>query len=115
MKWLMDENFNGRILSGLLTRYPDLDVVRAQDTELYQQPDPVVLEWAAQENRILVTHDIGTIPDYAYERVEQGLVMPGVLIVPKKLDIGTAIRELATIIEASEAPEWENRVVHLPL
>jgi hypothetical protein len=38
----------------------------------------MVLDWAAQENRILLTHDITTITRYAYERVQNGQGMPGV-------------------------------------
>ena len=52
-----DENFNNDILRGLLRRNPSLDVVRIQDVGLTQASDPDVLEWAAQENRVLLTHD----------------------------------------------------------
>ena len=42
--FLADENFDNRILDGLLSRKPDIDVVRAQDVGLYGQKDPVILE-----------------------------------------------------------------------
>ena len=57
-----DENFNNDILRGLLRRNPSLDIVRIQDVGLVQAPDPDVLEWAAQEDRVLLTHDRNTIP-----------------------------------------------------
>jgi hypothetical protein len=65
--------------------------------------------------RILVTHDIKTIPKYAYERIAARLPMPGVIVVPKEFPIGQAIEELLTIIECSEQSEHENQVVHIPL
>lgn len=37
------------------------------------------LAWAAQEGRILLTHDVATSTRYAYERVTPGQLMPGVL------------------------------------
>lgn len=79
MRFAADENFDGKILKKLRLLFPDLDVVRVQDTEMYQQPDPAVLEWAAQENRIILTHDVQTLVGDAYARVEQGLPMAGVI------------------------------------
>ncbi len=64
MRFLADENFNNDILRGLQERMPDIDVVRVQDTEVYQSDDPRLLEWAAQQGRILLTHDVKTIPGY---------------------------------------------------
>jgi GH15 family glucan-1,4-alpha-glucosidase len=58
LKLLADENFDNTILRGLLRRQPDIDIIRVQDTELYGANDSTVLAWAAQENRILLTHDV---------------------------------------------------------
>jgi predicted nuclease of predicted toxin-antitoxin system len=65
-----DENFNNDIIRGLLRRKPDLDIVRIQNVGLSGADDPTVLQWAAQEGRILLTEDVSTITRYAYERVE---------------------------------------------
>ena len=46
-----DENFDSRIVRGLLRVLPELDLVRVQDTELAAAPDPDVLAWAAQIHR----------------------------------------------------------------
>ena len=115
MRLLLDENFNHHILRGLKLRAPKLDYVIAQRTELQGVPDPSLLEWAAATDRILVTHDLATIPKYAYERVTASLPMPGVIVIPKTFPIGQAIEELLTIIECSAPNEHENQVVHLPL
>lgn len=77
-----DENFNNRIVRGLLHRKPDLDIVRIQDIGLSGADDQAVLEWAAQEERVLLTHDVRTITQYAYERVDADQLMPGVFEVP---------------------------------
>jgi predicted nuclease of predicted toxin-antitoxin system len=82
MRFAADENLDGTILTQLRKRFPNLDVVRVQDTPLYQARDPALLEWAAREDRILITHDVRTLIGDAYARVEQGLTMPGVIIVP---------------------------------
>jgi len=44
-----DEDFNNRILRGVLRRLPKLDIVRVQDANLPKKDDPDVLEWAARE------------------------------------------------------------------
>ena len=72
-----DENFNGDVVRGLLRRKPDLDIVRIQDVGLSGADDRAVLEWAASEGRVVVTHDISTLAGHAFERVEAGRPMPG--------------------------------------
>jgi predicted nuclease of predicted toxin-antitoxin system len=115
MRFAADENFNNDILRGLLRRYPELDVVRIQDTEVYEAEDPVVLEWAAQAGRILLTHDdTRTMPDFAYERVREGKPLPGVFVVNDQAPMGQVIDDLLTILGASDTSEWENRVIYLP-
>lgn len=110
-----DENFDGKIIRGLRRIEPTVDIVRVQDTALYQKQDPLVLEWAATEGRILLTHDVRTMPKYAYERVDKGLPMSGVFIISDQLPAGLVIDELLLLHGASEPAEWENRVIHLPV
>jgi predicted nuclease of predicted toxin-antitoxin system len=65
MRLAADENFNNDIVRGLLRRKPDLDIIRIQEAGLSGATDPVVLEWAAAENRLLLTHDVTTITRHA--------------------------------------------------
>jgi hypothetical protein len=102
LRFLADENFNGRIVRGLLRRLPELDIVRAQDLEaLYQAIDPVVLQWAADEQRVVLSHDIST--------------MPGLFEVHSDLPVGQAIEDLVLLAEASLPGEWEGQVRFLLL
>ena len=78
LKLACDENLNNNILRGLFRKRSDLDIVRIQDAGLIGADDPTVLEWAARENRVLLTHDVATITRYAYERLDAGHAMPGV-------------------------------------
>jgi len=84
LKLAADENFNNDIIRGLLRRKPDLDIVRIQDVGLSGADDPTVLGWAAQEERILLTHDVKTITRYAYKRVDADQAMPGVFEVSRR-------------------------------
>lgn len=67
LRFAADENFNGDIVRGLLRRNPKLDIVRVQDVGLSGADDPSVLEWAAEQRRIVVTHDISTLAKHAFD------------------------------------------------
>lgn len=110
-----DENFNGDIVRGLLFRLPDLNLVRVQDVGLEGAIDPVVLAWAAENDCIILTHDRATLPNFAFDRVVAGEVMPGVFVVNDRLPVGRAIEELVLVATCSEASEWLGRVLYLPL
>ena len=56
-----DENLNNDIVRGLMRRKPDLDILRVQDVGLSRADDPTILEWTAQEGRVLLTHDVSTL------------------------------------------------------
>ncbi len=115
IRFLTDEDFDNDILRGIVLRLSDLDIVRVQDVGLLGESDLVVLEWAARETRVLLTHDIRTMRRHAYARVEAGLPMPGVFVVPQSLPIGQAIEEVLLLAECSVEGEWEGQVRFLPL
>lgn len=110
-----DENFNGDIVRALLRRKPDFDIVRVQDVGLSGADDPAVLEWAAGEGRIVVTHDISTLAGYAFARVAAGRSMPGVFAVHSEGPIGSVIDDLLLLVYRSLDGEWEGQVRFLPL
>lgn len=115
MRFAADENFDGRILDGLRTRLPELDIVRIQDTEMYQAPDNKLLIWLADEGRILLTHDVRTMPRYVYERVRAGQPVPGVIEVHGDTPIGAAIDDLEIMIGAGTPEDFENQVKYIPI
>ena len=115
LQLVADENFNNNIVRGLLRRRPELDIVRLQDVGLSGADDPTVLEWAAQQRRVLLTHDVSTITRYAYDRVRIGQPMPGVFEVSRNVPIGRAIEDILLLAECSLDGEWEGQVRYLPL
>lgn len=114
MRLVTDENFNGSILRGLVRRLPELDVVRIQDVGLIHADDPTILEWAANEGRILLSHDVATITLYAYERIKNGLPMPGVVEVIATAPIGQVIDDLYLFVCCSLPDEYEGQILFIP-
>ena len=115
LRLAVDEHFNNNILRGLLRRRSDLDIVRIQDAGLSGESDETVLGWAAQEGRVLLTHDVSTITHYAYQRVRAGQRMPGVFEVSRAVPIGRAIDDILLLVDYSLEGEWEGQVRYLPL
>ena len=114
MRFLADEDFDNRIFRGLLRRLPHLDLVRVQDTQVASGDDPMVLQWAATENRVVLTHDVNTMTYYFKQRIDKGLVSPGLLFVPQTLPIGLAIDELVLVAEYSHEGEYRNQMRFIP-
>jgi hypothetical protein len=115
VRFLADADLNKAIVSGVLRREPSIDVLTAHVAGLRRMKDPEVLTLAAGQQRVLVSHDVGTMPAHFRVFRNAGKQSAGVFLVPQSLDIGTAIEELLLIWLASEAMEWENRLEWLPL
>jgi predicted nuclease of predicted toxin-antitoxin system len=115
LRFLADENFNNDLMRALLRRLPHLDIIRAQDTVIAGEEDPALLAWAADEGRILLTHDARTIPRFAFDRVRAGQPMPGVVVVAMVASRGEVLDDLFVLIAASSNDEWHDRVHFVPL
>jgi hypothetical protein len=115
LRLAVDEDFDNRIVRGLLRLLPQLDIARVQDAGLMGRSDPEVLAWAAGEQRILLTHDASTMTRHAYTRVESGKPMPGVFEVGQEIPIREAIDDVLLIATCSLDGEYEGQVRYLPL
>jgi hypothetical protein len=114
IRFLADEDFNGRIVRGLFLRRRDLDLVRVQDVGLQSADDAVVPQWTDEHSRILLTHDLRTLPNHVRNRLAAGLHVPGVLVVDDLAPIGACLEDIELVIECSEESEWQDRIVYLP-
>ena len=77
--------------------------------------DPAILDWAASNERILLTHDRATMPDFAYERLARGQTMLGVFVINDRMPVRQVIDELLLLQDCSEQDEWKGIVLYLPL
>jgi predicted nuclease of predicted toxin-antitoxin system len=115
LRLLIDEDVHGDVVKGLRRRQQAVDLVRAQDVGLRHTPDAVLLEWAAQQGRVVVSVDKKTLAVDAWDRVARGLPMPGVAILRTLLTIGQAIDDLELIALAGNPDDFRDQVIYLPL
>jgi hypothetical protein len=114
VRFQADADLNAEIVAGVLRRELSIDFQTVDEANLCRVPDPEVLALAAQEGRILVTHDRRTIPRHFAAFILHHS-SPGVFIIAQTVSVRVAIEELLLVWAASESAEWRNLIVELPL
>ena len=114
LRFQADVNLNELILRAACRREPALDFHTTDAASLGGLSHPKVLERAAEEGRLLVTHDLQTMPRHfaAFITTHQSA---GLLLVPQSLPIAAAVDEHLLIWSTMEAEEWINLMWYLPL
>jgi hypothetical protein len=114
VRFQADWNLNHIIVDATRRREPLLDFQTAHAAGLLGVSDPDVLVRVAHESRLLVTHDFYDMPQhFANFILEQ--ISAGVLLVPQRLPVATVVEDLLLIWEATEAEDWQNSIMSLPL
>ena len=114
-RFLADQDLNEHIVEGVRQREPTVEFILARDVGLKDSPDPTVLEFAAVHGYLLVSHDASSMPAHAHRRMTAGKSVRGLFIARQIQSIGPVIEDLVMIWSASEAEEWRDQVVFLPL
>jgi hypothetical protein len=115
LRFLTDEDFDGRLTSALLAALPGLDLVRVQDVDLMHTADEDILAWAAVAGRIVLTHDRNTMTGLASARVQASEPMPGLFVVGRRASLGRILNDLELMAAASEMDEWRDQIIFVPL
>jgi predicted nuclease of predicted toxin-antitoxin system len=102
VRFQADADLKQAIVTGAIRRQPNLDFQSANAAGLEGKKDSDVLWIAAQDGRVLVTHDRKTMPaEFGRFIVSQN--SSGVLILSQNLPISDAIEALILVWEASTA------------
>ena len=112
IKFQADADLNDDIVKGVKRRFPEIDIQNAKDAGLEGLDDPMLLALAADEGRILITHDRRTMPFHFAEFISERN-SAGVIVVSKKTSISTVIDELVLIWVALTAEEFQNRIASI--
>ena len=115
VRFLADASLHHAIVSGCLRRDPAIDFLSAQVAHLDGVVDADVLGLAAEQGRILVTHDFRTMPKHFGEFLAAGHTSPGVFLVKQRTPVAYVIDELLFVWLASEPADWTNVIAEIPL
>jgi predicted nuclease of predicted toxin-antitoxin system len=113
IRFQADADLKQAIVTGTIRRQPSIDFQSANAAGLEGKKDPEVLAIAAQESRVLVTHDRKTMPA-EFGKFIESQTSSGVLILSQNMSVSEAIEALILIWEASSAEEWINQIMSIP-
>ena len=113
VRFQADADLKKAIVTGIIRKEPNIDFCLANVAGLEGKSDQEVLAIAAQDGRVLITHDRKTMPAEFGEFIATQ-TSSGVLILSQKLVISDAIEALIIVWEASTAEEWVNQIMSIP-
>jgi hypothetical protein len=114
IRFAADENFNNDILHAIWRTEFTVDIIRVQDSEASGFEDPELLRWLAKENRILLTHDVNTIPGFIKDLLAEGVTLSGIFLVHLSKPIAAVAQDILLIARCSSLEEWTNQLWYLP-
>jgi hypothetical protein len=115
LKFLADENFDGYVLHGIRRLLSNLEITRVQDVQLQGAKDELILEWAASQGYVLLTHDARTMTRHGRLRIAQGKLFPGMVVIKRTTSIGRIVRELELLIVCTREDEWSDYIWFVPI
>jgi hypothetical protein len=117
IRYLLDENVDPRLRSGILGRDSSLTVWTIGDPGAPDRTtlDPAILCWCEDNSFILVTNNRRSMPRHLQEHLAAGRHVPGIFLLGPNMGFGDAIDELLLIWEASDAAEYRDTIIYLPL
>ncbi len=114
-RFLADNDLKDQIVLGVLRREPTIVMTRLREIGLAKTPDDQVLEFAAREGFIVVSHDVNTMRAAAIARIQNDQEMAGLLLIHQRSPLAQTIDDLILIGIASDAAEWDGEIQFLPL
>lgn len=113
VRFQADWHLNHTIVQAAQRREPALDFQTAHAASLLGISAPDVLERAAREGRLLVTHDFHDMLQH-FAIFIQERTSAGVLLVRQRLPVAAVKEDLLLIWAATEAEDWHNCITALP-
>lgn len=113
-RFLADEDLRHGIVLAARRLEPLMQILTIQEAEWRASSDDVVLEFAASQGWLVLSHDVNTMRSAAERRVAAGVPMSGLFLIPQSRSTNAVAECLSIIWSASTLEEWHNRIVYLP-
>ena len=109
-----DADIPKSLIQAIYQTIPDLDLVRVQDIGLREARDSEILEWAAANDRILITFDRSTMIAHANERIECHLAMPGLICPDRCMSRKEFAEQIEMIVRCCSSSDLAGQIYFLP-
>jgi predicted nuclease of predicted toxin-antitoxin system len=116
IRYQADNDLDQRIIDAVARLVPESDFKTAPEAGFHTgTSDPEILRIAAADNRILVSHDLRTLPQHFGEFIGQS-ISPGVIIIRQEVTIRDAALWLQFFWEVGVLEDFKNtiRIVSQP-
>jgi uncharacterized protein with PIN domain len=97
-----DADVHHGIVVAVRRREPAIDFTSAVDSQLEAVSDPDVLEIAASQGRILITHDRQTMLEHFRRRLKDGKSSPGIFLVSQFAPLSPVVETLVMVCQERE-------------
>ena len=114
IRFQADNDLKFGIVKAVRRREPAIDFASAQEADLEGVGDPELLERAAREDRVLVSHDRRTMLEHFRAHLATGKSSPGVLIVSQGAPIGVVAEAILFVWSLCDPLELRNQAHYLP-
>ncbi len=113
VRFQADADLRVPIIKGMKRREPSVDFITANEAGLAGLDDNAVLAHAAANGRVLVSHDVSTMPE-EFSRFTRNHTSPGVILISQELSYREAIEGLLQVWSNTQAEDWQNVLSFLP-
>jgi hypothetical protein len=115
--FLLDEHVPHAIQSQLLRLDAEIDVLAVGQPLAPPKgtSDPDILAWIERTGYILVTANRRTIPEHLRTHYAAGHRIPGILLLRRGASMGEIIEQLYLLWAASDAKEYVDKLLYLPM
>jgi hypothetical protein len=114
-RFLADEDLRRAIVRATRRLEPALEFAVVQDVGLSGVADAQVLEFANLNGWLVVSHDVNTMAAAAKARMANGQQVAGLFLAPQSRAVRAVAESLVLIWAASQAEEWQDRIIYLPM
>jgi predicted nuclease of predicted toxin-antitoxin system len=114
IRFQADNDLKLQIVKAVRRREPAIDFVSAQDAGLDELGDPELLDRAAAEDRVVVSHDRRTMIAHFRAHLAAGKSSPGLLLVSQGALTGDVVEALVFVYALSNPADLRDQAHYLP-
>lgn len=110
IRYQADNDVDQRIIDAVTRLVPEIEFKTSPEAGFHSgTPDPDILRIAAEEDRVLISHDLKTMPQHFGEFIKQS-ESPGVVIIRQEVAIRDAALWLQFFWEAGAPEDFKNTI-----